>query len=68
MSMYNLIEQEVYGFILKMKQLILLITLQKIISLSSYNAKSVGNTLASPASKAANRILENATIAVSLKF
>ena len=72
MPMYNQIilkQQEVYGFILKMKQLILMEILLTIIILDFLSlAELLGNTKAQPNSNQANGILKNAAIAVPLKY
>ena len=63
-------QQEVHGFILKMKQLILIVILQAPIIFKSfkYKAKLLGKSIAQPVPNAANGNLKNATISVSLKI
>ena len=62
-------QQEVYVFIQKMKQIILIIILQILIIL---NLSSIGlileNTVAQPKSNAGNRILRNGAVALPLKY
>ena len=62
-------QQEVYVFIQKMKQIILIMILQILIIL---NLSSIGlileNTVAQPKSNAGSRILRNGTIALPLKY
>ena len=62
-------EHEVYGFVIKMRQLILMQILRAIIlNVSSIRSKLLRNTVAQPASNAANGIIKNVTIAMSLKY
>ena len=63
-------QQEVHGFILKMKQLILIVILQAPIIFKSfkYKAKLLRKSIAQPVPNAANGNLKNATISVSLKI
>ena len=62
-------EHEVYGFVIKMRQLILMQILRAIIlNVSSIRSKLLGNTVAQPAPNAANGIIKNVTIAMSLKY
>ena len=62
-------ENEVYGFVIKMRELILMQILRAIIlNVSSIRSKLLGNTVAQPAPNAANGIIKNVTIAMSLKY
>ena len=62
-------EHEVYGFVIKMRQLILMQILRAIIlNVSSIRSKLLGNTVAQPAPNAANGIIKNVAIAMSLKY
>ena len=62
-------EHEVYSFVIKMRQLILMQILRAIIlNVSSIRSKLLGNTVAQPAPNAANGIIKNVTIAMSLKY
>ena len=54
-------QQQIYGFVLNMKQLTLMLTLKDYQTL-------LGNTVAQPAPNEANGILKNATIVVPLKY